>query len=507
MAVKDAESSLKQCFRTILQLIELDIVELWIRGQKGLSVRYIYRGNFPNNDSKRFSFNESESKKLIEKSMTRDTFYFTSNKSDLSTNEKNFSSRVCFHLPAQNVSTDVFLVGYSVGVIQVCRCTTIRTRKFDSYFGCLKLIPAIQRPQDIFILLYILQFTAQKTNLFYWLGHSACAVAFAADPVEADDKQRQIEKTSTSEHFGRDVLHIFEDSASTPTVSTSNNNSQTNDSERSIKITFSSQIVAPQDATGDVKLFIENSSVSSNVSDSSTRGTRHGDQSTADLRRMDLELIYNASSNLRNSSESLKINRNSAASQSSRVERNEIMVTKGKSNTPSTPVRRGSLNYQEISAIRKEANHVVTSSTACSNERDRPCGPEQSESGNQSRGASVSVCSDNVTMGSALTSITGITRTKPNKPQRPMKAFDYHITDLPLLRDINRRVDLNEMVALEYVTGGSHSQIYSAMWHGQSVIVKVRNAKVVSTHKHNTTLLQISFYFHVIFMLSCTEND
>jgi hypothetical protein len=122
MAVKDADSGLKQCFRTILQLIDLDIVELWTRGQKGLSVRYIYRGNFPNADSKRFSFNENESKKLIEKTMSRDTFYFTNSKDDTATDDKNFMSRICFHLPAHNVTTDVFFVGYSVGLTQVCRC-------------------------------------------------------------------------------------------------------------------------------------------------------------------------------------------------------------------------------------------------------------------------------------------------------------------------------------------------------------------------------------------------
>lgn len=324
-------------------------------------------------------------------------------------------------------------------------------------------------------------------NLFYWLGHSAVAVAFssALDPIESDDKQRQIDKTSTSEHIGRDVLQIFEGSGSTPTMSTSNNDSQNNGSERSVIIPFSKQIIAPLEATSDVKLFMENSSISSKVTDPSTRGARYGEKSTGgEFRRMDLELMYNTSSNLRNSSESLKIKRNSDSSQSGRIERNgrkEVMISKGKSPTLNTPVRRGSLTYQEISAIRKEANLMFSGSTPHSIERDRSCGQEQSESGYHSRGAgSVSVCSsvglmsDNVTMGSALTSITGVTRTKPNKPQRPVKIFDFNIVNLPLLRDINRRVDLNEMVALEYVTGGSHSQIYSAMWHGQSVIVKVR---------------------------------
>lgn len=280
------------------------------------------------------------------------------------------------------------------------------------------------------------------------------------------------------------MLQIFEDNASTPTLSTSNNDSQTNDSDRSIKIPFSKQIIAPQDATSEVKLFMENSSVSSKVTatGTSTPVSRPGpsDQSTAvDVTPLrDLELMYNVSSNLRNSSENLKYNRTPANNQSNRAERNEAMVVKGKSSVISTPVRRGSLNLQEIAAIRKGANLAYSNSATHSNSNER----DRSDSGTQSRGAgSISACSDNITIGSALTSITGITRTKPNKPQRPLKAFDYHITDLPLLRDINRRVDLNEMVALEYVTGGSHSQIYSAMWHGQSVIVKVRYAVLART--------------------------
>ena len=139
MVVKDNENSLKQCFITIIQLVELDVVEIWTRGQKGLSVRYIYRGNFPNSDSKRFVFNENESKNLIEKSMSRDTFYFTDSRNDVTTDEKNFMSRICFHLPAQNVTTDVFFVGYSVGITQVCRCSL---RNLISVWNAFSLFPS-----------------------------------------------------------------------------------------------------------------------------------------------------------------------------------------------------------------------------------------------------------------------------------------------------------------------------------------------------------------------------
>ena len=153
MAVKDNESSLKQCFRTIIQLLELDVVELWTRGQKGLSVRYIYRGNFPNSDSKRFVFNENKSKNLIQKSMSRDTFYFTDSRNDVTTDEKNFMSRICFHLPAQNATTEIFFVGYSVGITQVCRCSSSLIiellQEFDFFLERLKFISVIPHTQDI----------------------------------------------------------------------------------------------------------------------------------------------------------------------------------------------------------------------------------------------------------------------------------------------------------------------------------------------------------------------
>jgi hypothetical protein len=47
------------------------------------------------------------------------------------------------------------------------------------------------------------------------------------------------------------------------------------------------------------------------------------------------------------------------------------------------------------------------------------------------------------------------------------------VVDLPLLRDIDRKVDLNDVVGLEYLSTGSNSQIYSAVWNNQRVIVKV----------------------------------
>ena len=51
--------------------------------------------------------------------------------------------------------------------------------------------------------------------------------------------------------------------------------------------------------------------------------------------------------------------------------------------------------------------------------------------------------------------------------------FSYFIDDIPIKRDILRDVDLEELVDLEYVTEGSSSHIFSAIWRDEPVIVKV----------------------------------
>jgi hypothetical protein len=60
------------------------------------------------------------------------------------------------------------------------------------------------------------------------------------------------------------------------------------------------------------------------------------------------------------------------------------------------------------------------------------------------------------------------------KYKAPKQAFDFHICKLPLLRVIDRHVDLKELEGLEFVAEGSHSEVYAATWRGKTVIVKVR---------------------------------
>lgn len=115
-ADRNVKESLKRCLKTILQLVELDVIELWTRGQNGFSLHYIYRNDIPNSsDCNRSGPNDEESIKLCEKSIdSTDGFFFTVSKVD-----PRFSSRICLHLPRENVNADVFFVGYSTESRQV----------------------------------------------------------------------------------------------------------------------------------------------------------------------------------------------------------------------------------------------------------------------------------------------------------------------------------------------------------------------------------------------------
>ena len=50
----------------------------------------------------------------------------------------------------------------------------------------------------------------------------------------------------------------------------------------------------------------------------------------------------------------------------------------------------------------------------------------------------------------------------------------YFVADsLALRRNINRRIDLEEMTNVNYVCAGSNSHIFSATWNNKNVIIKV----------------------------------
>lgn len=51
--------------------------------------------------------------------------------------------------------------------------------------------------------------------------------------------------------------------------------------------------------------------------------------------------------------------------------------------------------------------------------------------------------------------------------------FNFIANALSLRRNVQRNVDLEEMINVKYLCAGSNSHIFSAIWEGQNVIVKV----------------------------------
>ena len=68
---------------------------------------------------------------------------------------------------------------------------------------------------------------------------------------------------------------------------------------------------------------------------------------------------------------------------------------------------------------------------------------------------------------------TKLDRDRDDGASHPVAEFSYYIEDLPIKRNILRDVDLEELVDLEYVTEGSSSHVFSALWMDEQVIVKV----------------------------------
>lgn len=277
-------------------------------------------------------------------------------------------------------------------------------------------------------------------NLFYWLAHSACAIAFTADSFETTH--------SPSTHVQRiEAVRALQESPDITFVEAKDEATKKANYQN-----FTKQINVHPDSPANGRILMEDLSLSV-VCDSMTP-TRKAERDKNSSSRRLISNPSGSSINTGSPTASLRIKRSTASSPNGSV--------------------RGSLG----SNVRQESAQHGSFKGDDRKETDWYSGNDQGGSITPSRNEG-SVCSSmgpmssNITLGSALTSITGITRTKATKAHRPESTYDFNIIDLPLLRDINRRVDLNEMASLEYITGGSHSQIYSATWHGQSVIVKV----------------------------------
>lgn len=280
-----------------------------------------------------------------------------------------------------------------------------------------------------------------------------CAIAFAREEV-LDDKHRFKNEDS---HICQVLCALHESSAASGSESDA-------DTVRQTSTKFSKLIRGPVDAYGGRRRSTEDFNTCATSSGSDVFiPSRFNRDSSGDVR-------YNVDSNSTCSSKSPTFSPGTSYNRRPSYTRSDTNEARA-------------VNYaREFSSVAINEDHRMSPSKPDSSVYTEASSvlDDQPGSGDQSRGggsitSSVGPMSSNITIGSALTSITGATRTRAVKSQRTEKTFDFNIIDLRLLRNINRRVDLNEMLHLEYVTGGSHSQIYSATWQNQSVIVKVRS--------------------------------
>jgi serine/threonine protein kinase len=81
--------------------------------------------------------------------------------------------------------------------------------------------------------------------------------------------------------------------------------------------------------------------------------------------------------------------------------------------------------------------------------------------------------------------LAGLEKSIREGSQHSRGDYSFKISRLEIRRHINRQVDLNDFTNMAYLTEGSNSHIFSAMWNNQPVIVKMLQADKV----HNALAL------------------
>ena len=278
-----------------------------------------------------------------------------------------------------------------------------------------------------------LQFDAAKLKLLFWLSHSLCAVAFTP-PINSFGTDGEEMHVIGCPQRAMAIVAL----QSSPLPDLVGDEVKEDPKEGAQHIHYSKQIIVPVD---DLTTPRSPPCAFSNASSfRSLKSQKDSDRSPSKLMRDDV-------ANKSGSKLSLPGDQNSPYSEGNNLSRND-------SNSCNHNTDKENENYSKESLVQSSSNVYYNrgGGSVCSS-----VGP-----------------SSNNTMGTALTSVTGAAhRLKIDRATRLPKYFDFNIIELSLLRNINRRVDLNEMVSLEYVTDGSHSQVYSAVWNNQQVIVKV----------------------------------
>lgn len=82
--------------------------------------------------------------------------------------------------------------------------------------------------------------------------------------------------------------------------------------------------------------------------------------------------------------------------------------------------------------------------------------------------------------------------------------FDVLPRSLPILRRIDRNVNLEEMTNVKFVCPGSNSHIFSATWRNQNVIVKVISLRIMLFIQYASIMKFIYANLHFVYPLHVT---
>ena len=146
--------AVKRCFETMAAVLGLHVVELWTQDSDGFGLCDVYvdEGALPKEYVERvarYHHGKQEnrtSRNLCKRAMkAKNGFYWLSKSDKRLHQEFRFHTAICFHLPRDNISTDTFMVAFSMNHIK---------------------------------------YAHSKLNFFSWLSYGACVAAFSSSLYE-----------------------------------------------------------------------------------------------------------------------------------------------------------------------------------------------------------------------------------------------------------------------------------------------------------------------------------
>ena len=147
--MKKQQLAVKKCFETMVNVLGLHVVELWTQDSDGFGLCDVYvdESSMTKNCIERMamyhhgSLENKTSRNLCKRAMkAKHGFYWISKNDKRLHPEFRLHTAICFHLPRDNISTDTFVVAYSLNHIK---------------------------------------YAHSKLSFFSWLSYGACVAAFS----------------------------------------------------------------------------------------------------------------------------------------------------------------------------------------------------------------------------------------------------------------------------------------------------------------------------------------